>query len=164
MGLVTPDFGLLFWMLLSFSVVLFVLRKFAWKPILQTLKERENTIQNALDAAKKTQEEMAKLKADNEKILQEARTERDTIIKEARENKEKIIAEAKKQATFEANKLIESAKTAIESEKLIALKEIKDKVAELSVEIAEKLLRKELSKENKQNELLNVLINEVKMN
>jgi F-type H+-transporting ATPase subunit b len=106
MGLVTPDFGLVFWMILSFSVVIYVLGKFAWKPILQSLKNRENSIQEALDAADRTKKEMAQLQADNEKIMAEARQERDNLLKEARETKDKLINEAKVQAAVEANKMM----------------------------------------------------------
>ena len=164
MELVTPGIGLLFWMLLSFAVVLFILKKFAWKPILKALKEREDSIEDALESAEKAKEEMAKLQVDNEKIINEAKAERDNLINEAREVKEKIINEAKTQATTEANKLIKQAHTNIQNEKVAAINEIKEQVAILSVEIAEKLLKQELEKDKKQEELINSLLKEIEVN
>ncbi len=164
MGLVTPDFGLLFWMVLSFSVVLYILKKFAWKPILQGLKDRENSIQEALDAADRTKKELSQLRSDNEKIMAEARLERDNLLKEARDLKDKIIAEAKTSATAEANKMIEEAKHVIENEKLSAINEIKNQVAVLSVQIAEKILKKELTKDATQKDFVNTLVQEIKLN
>lgn len=164
MELVTPGIGLLFWMLLSFAVVLFILKKFAWKPILKALKEREDSIKDALESAEKAKEEMAKLQVDNEKIINEAKSERDNLINEAREVKEKIINEAKTQATTEANKLIKQARINIQNEKAAAINEIKDQVAILSVEIAEKLLKQELAKDKKQEELINSLLKEIEVN
>jgi F-type H+-transporting ATPase subunit b len=164
MGLVTPDFGLVFWMVLSFSVVLYILSKFAWKPIMQSLKNRENSIQEALDVADRTKKEMAQLQSDNEKIMTEARQERDNLLKEARETKEKLINDAKGLAAIEANKMIEAAKQAIENEKIAAINEIKNQIAIFSVDIAEKLLKQELSKDTKQKEYITGLVNEIKLN
>jgi len=164
MELVTPGIGLLFWMLIMFSAVLFILGKFAWKPILQILKERETTIEEALNSAKKAKEEMTKLQEDNRKIITEAKLERDVIIKEAREIKDKMIAEAKKQAATEAEKLVASARESIQNEKAAALNEIKTTVVTLSVEIAEKILKTELEKTGKHEELVDNMLKTIHLN
>jgi len=164
MELVTPGIGLLFWMLIMFSVVLFILGKFAWKPILQILKERETTIEEALNSAKKAKEEMTKLQEDNRKIITEAKLERDVIIKEAREIKDKMIAEAKKQAATEAEKLVAAARESIQNEKAAALNEIKTTVVTLSVEIAEKILKTELEKTGKHEELVDNMLKTIHLN
>lgn len=164
MELVTPGIGLVFWMLLSFSIVLFILKRYAWKPILKMIKEREDSIDGALKMADKAKEEMAKLQSDNEKILAEARKERDALLKDAREMKDKIIADAKNQASIEANKLVESAKASINTEKLAALTEIKNQIAFLSVDIAEKILQKELSSELRQKEYIENLVKDINLN
>ena len=141
MDLVTPDIGLVFWTTLVFLIVLVILRRMAWKPILNAVNEREESIENALAAAEKAKEEVANLKADNERILQEARVERDSILKEAREMKDAIVAEAKEKATAEGEKMIASAQEAIDNQKQAALTELKNQVADLSIEIAERILR-----------------------
>lgn len=164
MELITPGLGLVFWMVLSFSVILFILKKFAWKPILKALKERENTIDTALKSADKAREKMEQLKADNEKIIKEAKNERDSLLKEAHQVKDKTISEAKQKANSEANKIIEDAKRKIESVKVTALDEIKNQVASFSVEIAEKILKKKLEKTKDQKDLINGLIDEIKIN
>lgn len=164
MGLVTPDFGLLFWMVLSFSIVLFLLGKYAWKPILKSLKDRENSIADALNSAEKAKEQMAQLQSDNEKLIQEARIERDRLIKEARQLKENIIKEAKKQAQVEASKMMQSAREAIQNEKAGALTEIKNQVADLSLSIAEKVLRSELADKGKQSKYIKTLLKDVSNN
>ena len=164
MNLVTPDIGLLFWMLVSFSIVLFILKKFAWKPILKSLDERNTSIQSALDEAKKAREEMSSLKADNEKILAEAKAQRDAILKEAREIKDKMIAEAKGQATAEADRITAGARENIQNEKMAAITELKNQVAHLSIEIAEKILNTELKEKDKQKAIVSNLLNDVKMN
>jgi ATP synthase, F0 subunit b len=164
MGLITPDYGLLFWMLLAFSVVLIILKKFAWKPILNALKEREKSIEGALKSAEKAKAEMAKLQADNEKILAEARLERDKLIKEARQMKDKIVEDAKAQAQVEAQKMIEAARLSINSEKKAAIKEIKDQVAELSIQVAEKLIKDKLAANANQSEYIDKLLKDIKLN
>jgi F-type H+-transporting ATPase subunit b len=164
MGLVTPDFGLVFWMSLSFLTVLFILKKFAWKPILQALSDREQTIQDSLDAAKKAKDEISQLHADNEIAQKKAHEERERILKEAKQLGDKYIADAKKQAGVEADKMIDDARTAIAAEKSAALKEIKSSVAELSVEIAEKVLRSELSDKDKQQKLIDQSLEDVNLN
>ena len=135
MELVTPGLGLIFWMVISFSVILFILKKYAWKPILNALKEREITIDTALKSADKAKEEMEQLKADNEKIFKEAKNERDNLLKDARQVKDKIISEAKLKANSDVKKIIADARGKIESEKEAALAEIKNQVAGFSIEI-----------------------------
>ena len=164
MDLVKPEIGLMFWMILSFGIVLFLLTKFAWKPITKALNERDASIQDALDTAKRTKDEMVALKSDNEKLLVQARAERDTMLKEARETKDAIIAEAKTKAAAEANKMIKSAREAINTEKNAAIAELKNQVAVLSVDIAEKILRHELANDDKQKALMTNLMKDVNLN
>ena len=164
MELIKPAIGLIFWMCLTFGIVLFILKKFAWKPILKALRDREDSIQNALDAAKKAREEMASLKSDHEKIIAEAKTERDNILKEAREIKEKMISEAKDRAGKEAERLTTIARESIQNEKMAAITELKNQVAHLSIEIAEKILKQELSEKDKQKSIVKNLLEDVKMN
>ena len=164
MSLITPDIGLLFWMFVSFGIVLFILKKFAWKPILDSVKEREDSIEEALAQAGKAKEELEKLQANNEDLLKQAREERGLLIKEAREAKDNMISEAKGQAKDEADKILVSARETIESEKIAAVAELKSQVAVLSIEIAEKILRDELSTEDKQKKLVNNLLEDVNLN
>jgi len=164
MELVKPAFGLIFWMFVSFGLILFLLKKFAWKPILAMLDEREKTISDALNLAQKAKEEMTALRAGNEKLLQEARNERDILLKEAREAKESIINEAKSKATEAADKILTSARENITNEKMAAITELKNYVATLSIEIAEKVLKQELSDPNKQKELVQTLLKDTKLN
>jgi len=164
MGLVTPNPGTLFWMLIIFGIVLFVLRKFAWKPILNALKDREESIANALNSAEEAKKEVAGLKADNDRIIAEARQEKNIILKEAKEIKDKIIAEAKDKAIQETTKSIELAKQQIQSEKAAAINDIKNQIAEISVMIAEKLIKKELSNKAEQEKMVDGLIDEIKLN
>ena len=164
MDLVTPDIGLIFWTTISFAILYFILAKFAWKPILGAVTEREKSIKDALSAAEKAKEEMANLKADNEKILNEAKLQRESLLKEAREIKSKIIADAEIEATEKANKLVESAKTAIENEKSAAMKQLKNTVVDLSLDIAEKLLSKELADKSKQVENIQDILDKTKLN
>ncbi|NOZ47521.1 MAG: F0F1 ATP synthase subunit B [Chlorobi bacterium] len=164
MGLVTPDYGTIFWMVLSFSIVLFVLGKFAWPAILNGLKEREASISEALQSAEKAKEEMQKLKADNERIMRKAREDRDELLKEARDIKNKMIESAKAEAQKEAAIMIEAAKQVINSEKISAINEIKMQVANLSIEISEKILKKELTGDKNQEELINKMLNDFKLN
>ncbi len=163
MDLITPEFGLVFWTAITFLLLLVILKKFAWKPILGAVTEREDSIKNALLEADKARQEMQDLKSDNEKILKEARTERDNMLKEARDIKNSMIEEAKDEAKTQANKLMEQAKAAIQSEKLAAIAEIKSQVANLSIDIAEKVVKDELSDKNKQLKLVEQLLGEVKL-
>jgi F-type H+-transporting ATPase subunit b len=164
MKLVAPDIGLLFWMLLMFGIVLFILTKFAWKPIVSALKDRQRSIDESLRSAEKAKKDMEKLQADNEKILMEARRERDLILKEAKEIKTGIVDGAKKEASDEAKKIIDSAKKAIKSETDAAINELRQKVADLSVDIAEKILRESLKADKEQKDLIERLIKEIKLN
>ena len=164
MQLVTPDIGLLFWMLVSFLIVLFILKKFAWKPILNMLHEREENIEQALKMAEKVKVEMEKLKADNERIISEAFAERDKIFSDAQKIKEKIVGEAREQAVREKDKILNDARLTIETEKNAAIREIRNTAADLSLQIAEKLIRHELSNNQKQKELVEVLMKEMPVN
>lgn len=155
MNLVTPGFGLVFWMTVTFSIVLFILTKFAWKPILNSIREREDSINNALNAAEEARVQMSALKSDNEKLLNQARAERDNMLKEANEIKESIIAQAKKSADEEGRKIIAKASETIESAKLSAMNELKTQVAVLSVDLAEKVLRRKMEDRAQQEAFVN---------
>jgi F-type H+-transporting ATPase subunit b len=153
-SLTTPAVGTLFWSVVIFSIFFFLLAKFAWKPILNAVKARDEMIRGSLESAEKAKEEMLRLQSDNETILRKAREERENILREAREVREKLISEAKGKATEEADKLIEKARVGIESEKLKALSEIHEQVATLSVEIASKLLGEKLKESGEQEKLI----------
>lgn len=164
MELVKPEFGLIFWMIISFGLIMLILKKFAWKPILNMLHEREASIQNALDSAEKAKEEMKALQSSNEKILADARNERDLLLKDAREIREKMIADAKGIATKEGERMLTIARENIQNEKMAAITELKNQVASLSIEIAEKILKSELSSDEKQKSLVNTLLKDVNLN
>lgn len=156
--------GLFFWQAIIFLVLLFLLRKFAWKPILNSVINREETIKEGLEAAELAKEQMRQLKEDNKALLAEARMERDTIIKDAREAKEKMISDAKAKAQEEGAKMIESAKEVIRAERAAAVNELKSQVAELSVSIAEKVIKTEISSDAKQNEIISTALNNATLN
>ena len=158
------SFGLFFWQLLIFIGLIFLLKKFAWKPILDAVNDREEGIRTALLSAENAKKEMQNLQADNQRILQEARLERDTMLKEAREMKEKMVADSKNEAQAAGLKMIEQAKAAIESEKNAAMAELKAQVSNLSLEIAEKLLKDELSNKEAQVKLVEKMLGDAKMN
>ena len=160
MALVTPDIGTIFWMLLMFIIVLVILKKFAWKPILSALENREKSIEDSLRSADRAREEMEQLKADNEKIMAEARLERDNMLKETKQTSDKILSESKVKASEEARLLIEATREVIENEKSSAIDEIRRQVAELSVDIAEKILREKLKDDKQQQELVDKLMKE----
>lgn len=164
MNLVTPDFGLLFWMVLSFAILLFILKKFAWKPVLKMIKEREESIAKQLDSAKAAKEQMEQLTAENEKIMRQARAEREEMLREAKATKDKIVAEAQDAAKIEADKIIAAARLEIQAEKDAAMAELSEKVGQLSVEIAEKILRRELSNETKQGDFMKKLVADISLN
>jgi F-type H+-transporting ATPase subunit b len=164
MGLLLPHTGTIIWMLIAFLLTFFLLKKFAWKPLLGALKMRENTIASALKAAEDAKNEMEKLQSDNKKIIAEAKRERDKIITESRDIKESILNQAKEQAANEANKIIEDARISIQSEKNSALKEIKEHAAYLSISMAEKLLREKLVSDEEQKELINKLLRDTRIN
>lgn len=162
--LITPDLGQVFWTSVTFFLLLIILRVFAWKPILQALKNRNESIRDALDSAENARKEMASLKTDNEKILKEARKEKDLLLTEARKMKEQIIREAKFEAETEAKKLVEMASIKIQNEKLAAVNEIKTIISDLSVEIAEKLLREQLSDHSKQEKIISEMLKDIELN
>jgi F-type H+-transporting ATPase subunit b len=164
MDLVTPGIGLIVWTVVVFVILLSLLRLLAWKPILNAVKNREESIRAALKSADKAREEMRSLKADNEKILAEARAGRDEILKEARDVRERIIDEAKGKADAEARKLIEQARQNIQNEKDAAIGDLREQVAKLSVEIAGKILREKLSDDKESNALIDRLIKDIKLN
>jgi F-type H+-transporting ATPase subunit b len=164
MDLIIPSAGLIFWQLIGFLALLFILIKFAWKPILASLAEREASIDGALKSAEQARNEMANLKAENEKLLQEARLERDVILKKAQEASVKMIEDAKIESFKQGAQLIESAKAVIETEKKAALTEVKNQVALLTLEVTEKLLRKKLSDDKAQVELVDQFIKDLKLN
>ncbi|SNR40024.1 ATP synthase F0 subcomplex B subunit [Lutibacter agarilyticus] len=153
--------GLFFWQLILFVGLVLLLKKFAWGPILKSVGEREEGIKDALDEAENARKEMQNLNADNARILKEARIERDTLLKEAREMKEGIIAEAKEEAQVQANKVVEQAQATIQSEKQAAIADLKNQVAELSIGIAEKVVRGELADKSKQEKLVEDMLKEV---
>nr|WP_315141822.1 F0F1 ATP synthase subunit B [uncultured Flavobacterium sp.] len=158
------SFGLFIWQVLIFVGLIFLLKKFAWKPILDAVNDREEGIKNALESAENARKEMQNLQADNQRILQEARLERDNMLKDAREMKEKMVADAKNEAQVQGQKMIEQAKAAIESEKNAAMAELKLQVSTVSLSIAEKVLRDELSNKEAQTKLVEKMLGDVKLN
>jgi F-type H+-transporting ATPase subunit b len=164
MGLLTPGLGLMVWNLIGFLILLFILGKFAWKPILKSLKERETGIADSLATAERVKAEMAQLKSENEALLAKAREERAQLLKEARDTKDKIINEAKEQAKIEANKIIVDASAAIQQQKMAALTDVKNQVGALVIEVAEKVLRRELTDKPQQENYIKQLTGEVKLN
>ncbi len=164
MDLVTPGIGLIFWTTLFFLILLFILGKFAWPAILTAIRARNESIKQALDSAEKAKQEMAKLQSDNQKILAEAKAERDAMMKEAKQLKDQLIADAKEQASAEARRLVSNARDSIQAEKKAAINDLKNQVANLSLDIAEKILKKTLEDSKAQKELINTLINEADLN
>jgi F-type H+-transporting ATPase subunit b len=162
--LLNPDMGLLFWTLLSFLVVFFILAKYAWPAIVKGLKDREKSIADSLATAERVKAEMAQLQSENEALLAKAREERALMLKEARDTKDKIINEAKEQAKTEANKIVIEAQAAIEAQKMAALTDVKNQVGKLVIEVAEKVLRRELNNKGEQENYIKQLSNEVKLN
>jgi F-type H+-transporting ATPase subunit b len=158
------SFGLFIWQTVIFLGLIFLLKKFAWKPILDAVNEREEGIKNALLSAESAKKEMQNLKSDNEKLLAEARAERDSLMKEAREIKDKMINDAKTEAQAAGEKMIAQAKAAIESEKNAAMTDLKNQVSSLSLEIAEKVLRDELSNKDSQTKLVEKMLGDAKLN
>lgn len=156
--------GLFFWQSVLFIALVLLLRKFAWKPILTAVNEREEKIEGALKAAEEAEKRMQALNAENEELLKKAREERDVILKEARETKEAIVSEAKEKAKSEAEKIMISSREAIQNEKMAAIAELKNQVAILSIEVAEKIIRQELQSDDKQKQLANNFVEEVSLN
>ncbi len=164
MNLVTPEFGLIFWQTVTFLVVLFVLSRYAWKPIMNALKDREHSIENALQEADKARKDMEQLKADNEKLLDEARIERDKILKTAHQLAQETKDEAKVQAQKEVDKMLSDARSAIQAEKNSAIADMKKQIAALSIEVAEVILKRELESPEKQTQLVADLVKDLKIN
>lgn len=162
--LVKPDIGLLFWTTVTFLILLVLLRKFAWKPILNAVKAREASIDDALAAAEDAKKEMAQLKSDNDRIMKEAREERDALLKEAREIKDRTISEAKETAGEEAKRILADAQEQIENQKMAAITELKNQVGEMSIAIAEKILRSELADKAKQEALVDEQLKDFNLN
>ncbi len=158
------SFGLFIWQVLIFVGLIFLLKKFAWKPILDAVNDREEGIKSALESAENARKEMQNLQADNQRILQEARLERDSMLKEAREMKEQMVADAKNEAQAQGQKMIDQAKASIENEKNAAMAELKLQVSTLSLSIAEKLLKEELSNKEAQTKLVEKMLGDVKLN
>jgi F-type H+-transporting ATPase subunit b len=164
MELITPDLGLVFWMLVSFSIVFFILKKFAWPLILNSLKEREKSIENAIKAAERAKEEMQEMQASNQQLLESVNAEKAKILQESMELKDKIMEEARIKAVEESDKMIEKANQAIENEKRKALKEMKDYMVDLSVQIAEKIIQKDLHSSNDQEAFIKKQIDDLHIN
>ena len=164
MQIVTPEFGLIFWQLVIFGILLLLLRTFAWKPILGSLREREDSIESALRMADQAKLEMQQLKAGNEKLLADARLERDRILKEASDVANQLIEQAKNKANEEGGRMILQAREAIQNEKNAALAEVKNTAAKLSIDIAERILRRELTDQPTQQQLVDSYLKEVKLN
>jgi F-type H+-transporting ATPase subunit b len=164
MELLTPGTGLIIWQLIVFVLLLLLLSKLAWKPIISSLKEREVSIQNALDTAEKARIEMAHLKSDNEKLLKEAREERDRMLREAREAANRLKEEAQVEAKKAGERIVEDARVAINIEKQAALKDVRTQVAMFSLEIAEKLMKKNLADDKSQKDLVQNYLKDLKIN
>jgi len=164
MELLTPNSGLIIWSGIIFLTLFFLLAKLAWKPILSSLKEREDSIQQALDAAESAKKEMANLKADNERMFREAREERDKILRDARDAANRLHDQAQADAKKNADRIIEDAKAVIHTEKAAALRDVKAQVAMFSLEVAEKLVKKNLSDDKAQKDLTETFIKELKLN
>jgi len=164
MDLLTPELGLFVWTLVAFLCVFFLLRKFAWKPILTMLGEREHGIAESIATADKIKAEMSLMKSENEKMMVQAREERALMLKEAKELKDRIVNEAKDQAKAEANKIIVDAQHQIHQQKMAALTDVKNEIGKLSVEVAEKILRKQLATSEDHGQYVNMLAEDIKLN
>jgi|NOAtaT_7_FD_contig_61_55750_length_3616_multi_4_in_0_out_0_3 F-type H+-transporting ATPase subunit b len=164
MELLIPKLGLFVWALLIFLLLVLIMAKFAWKPIMSAIHKREEEIQQSIDEAKRVREEMSSLKAENEKLLAEARAEREALLKQARDMAAQILAKAKEEASDDARRTVEKAREEIRAEKMAALTEVKNQVAVLSIEIAEKVLRQELTNVDVQKSLVDNLVKDLKLN
>lgn len=164
MDLLTPELGLFVWTLIAFLAVFFILRKFAWRPILNTLNERETGIADSIAAAERVKKEMAQMQSDNEKIMLEARAQSAQMLKEAKDMKETIINKAKEETKAVADKMIAEAQQQIQQQKMAALTEVKNEIGKLAVEVAEKVIRKQLATADSQNDYAQLLAEEIKMN
>ena len=164
MDLLTPEFGLFFWTLIAFLSIFLILKKYAWKPILESLGEREKGIAESISAAERVKTEMSQLKADNEKLLAQAREERTAMLREAKETRDRIVGEAKDMAKVEANKIIVDAQHQIQQQKMAALTEVKNEIGNLAVEVAGKILRKQLNAADGQEMYMKMLAEDIKLN
>ncbi|MFM2191891.1 MAG: synthase subunit [Bacteroidota bacterium] len=164
MELLLPELGLFVWTLLAFLVVFLILKKFAWKPILATLNDREKSIADSIASADKVRQEMESMKSENEQLLNQAREERSLMLKEAKDTKDKIVNDAKSQAIEEANKIMADARAQIQNEKMAALTDVKNQMGKLVIEVSEKVLRKELSDKSAQENYISTLAKEIKLN
>lgn len=164
MELLTPGIGLIFWMTIIFVIVLAILGKWGWPVLIKSIKKRETDIRNSLNAAKQAQEEMKQLKLDNESLLQEAKQERDELLKETKKLKDQIVEQAKQQATLEADKIIVQARENIETEKRQAVEDLKNQISLFSIEIAEKILKSELSDKEKSEKIISQELENIKFN
>lgn len=164
MELLSPGLGYFLWMLVAFLTVMIILRKFAWKPILKMLKDRETGIADALASAEVAKQEMANLKSENEALLQKAAEERTQLLKEAREAGDKIIAEAQEKAKTEYSRIVEDARLVIDQQKNQAMTDVKNKIGDLVIEVSEKILRRQLHDQSSQEALINDFIKDVKLN
>lgn len=164
MDLLTPGFGLFFWTLIAFLAVFFILKKFAWKPILSALEERESGIADSIAAAEKVKKEMSQMQAENEKIMMEARAERAAMLKEAKDTRDSLISKAKEETKVVADKMIAEARLQIEQQKMAALTDVKNQIGGLALEVAEKVLRKHLDTTESQNSFAKMMAEEIKMN
>ena len=164
MGLLSPDYGLVFWTLIAFILVFIILRKFAWKPILSSLKERETSIADSLATAQKVRAEMAELKSENEILLAQAREERARMMKEAKDTSDKMISDAKDKAKREFERIVAEAQDAINQQKNAALIDVKNQMGKLVIEVSEKVLRRELAQKQQQEEYIKDLADSVKLN
>jgi F-type H+-transporting ATPase subunit b len=162
--LVTPGLGLILWMTLAFGIVLFLLTKYAWKPILKAVQTRENNIQESIDSAEKVKAEMAQMKSENQDLLAKAREERALMLKEAKETRDKMVNDAKEAAKTEANKIMVDAQAAIQSQKMAALIDVKNQVGNLVIEVSEKILKRELSNKGEHETYIKQLTEGVKLN
>lgn len=164
MDLLTPKLGLFFWALIIFLILVMLLKKYAWKPIMGAIHEREQGIQNSIDEAKRVREEMANLKSENENLLAQARVEREGMLKEARTMGEEILAKSRRDAEAEYKRTMDKALEEIRSEKMRALTDVKNQLAKLSIEVAEKILRQELANSKTQEEVVNKFVNDLNLN
>jgi F-type H+-transporting ATPase subunit b len=164
MDLLTPSFGLIIWTLVVFVIVFFILKKFAWKPILNSLSEREKNISDALLSTEKVKKEMESLKSENEILLAKAREERSQMMREAKETRDKIISEAKEQARIETNKIIADAQVVIHQQKMASVIDLKNQVGNLVVEVCEKVIRRELNNKEEQEKYIHQLAENTELN
>ena len=164
MQLLTPDLGLIIWTILSFLIVFFLLKKYAWKPIVNSLNQREKGIADALSSAENIKIEMSQLKSENEALLAKAREERAQMLREAKDTKDKIISEAKEQAKVETNKIIQDAQSIIEQQKMAAITDLKNQAGNLVIELSEKILRRELGNKSEQEKYIRQLADNAKFN